>query len=642
MAEYMSSGDTIEEIEPEAEALGSTSSCSAVDVPSLLSRLRCPAPSDLSRKRNLKTNPPKGVKRGKGAVTVQPSIHPTTRIREFPNENLSVVAKKLFCDACREPVSVKKSVLLQHIKSTKHANGKMLLASHKLQDQKIADMLKKYDAEKHPVGEKIPDDVRVFRIKVVRCFLKAGVPLAKVDFFRELFEENAFRLTHSSNLYQLIPFIHEEQNTSIKSDINGKNVSVIFDGTTHVCEAMVVVLRFVDDNWCLQQRVVRLMLLAKSLKGEEVARQLIMCLSNQLGITSNQLVAAMRDRASVNTVAIQTLKIVYPYILDVGCFSHTIDHVGEKIKTDILDEFMKGWIGLFTRSPKTKLAWKENTGLPVPTYSTTRWWSKWEVMKQMMDAFGDVKHFLEDNDLAPTKQKLIAILNDPPKSRKLQVELAITIDFGEPFVKATYNLEGDGPLALSAYEEIAKLNAVISTQHFPNTIAIATKLSSNVSARKQQLINYATECVKPAITYFKQKFECDLKPIVTAFKYARYFDPTKITELKPCSADVDNLKAFPFLSDRIQDLKRELPTYLAKVDGVVGVSSEVGIEWWKKYADELPHWSAAFQLILLVQPSSAAAERVFSLLTNSFSEKQTSALEDCIEASIMLQYNCRH
>ena len=130
----------------------------------------------------------------------------------------------------------------------------------------------------------------------------------------------------------------KEEHTSIKSDISGKNVSVIFDGTTHVCEAMVIVFRFVDDNWHLQERVVRLMLLAKSVKGEEVARQLIMCLSNQLGITSNQLVAAMRDRTSANNVAIQTLKIVYPYILDVGCFSHTIDHVGEKIKTDILDE----------------------------------------------------------------------------------------------------------------------------------------------------------------------------------------------------------------------------------------------------------------------------------------------------------------
>lgn len=159
---------------------------------------------------------------------------------------------------------------------------------------------------------------------------------------------------------------------------------------------MVVVVRFVDGNWHLQRSVVRLMLLAKSLKGEEVARQLIMCLSNQLGITSNQLVAAMRDRASVNNVAIQTSLPIYSRC---GVFSHTIDHVGEKINTHILDEFVKGWIGLFMRSPKTKLAWKETTGLPVPTYSTTRWWSKWEVMKQLMDAFGDVHHFLENSDL---------------------------------------------------------------------------------------------------------------------------------------------------------------------------------------------------------------------------------------------------
>ena len=49
------------------------------------------------------------------------------------------------------------------------------------------------------------------------------------------------------------------------------------------------------------------------------------------------------------------------------------------------------------------------------------------------------------------------IFNDPPKNGKLQMENAVTIDFGEPFAKATCNLEGDGPLALSAYEENAKL-----------------------------------------------------------------------------------------------------------------------------------------------------------------------------------------
>ena len=45
------------------------------------------------------------------------------------------------------------------------------------------------------------------------------------------------------------------------------------------------------------------MLLAKTMTREEVARQLILCLSTELGICSNDLIASMRDRASANNVA---------------------------------------------------------------------------------------------------------------------------------------------------------------------------------------------------------------------------------------------------------------------------------------------------------------------------------------------------
>ncbi len=40
-----------------------------------------------------------------------------------------------------------------------------------------------------------------------------------------------------------------------------------------------------------------------------------------------------------------------------------------------------------------------------------------------------------------------------------------------------------------------------------------------------------------------------------------------------------------------------------------------------------------------MQPSSAASERVFSILKASFEEQQDSALQDYVEASLMLQYN---
>ena len=59
--------------------------------------------------------------------------------------------------------------------------------------------------------------------------------------------------------------------------------------------------------------------------------------------------------------------------------------------------------------------------------------------------------------------------------------------------------------------------------------------------------------------------------------------------------------------------------------------------------EELPHWSAAAacQQVLLCQPSSAAVERVFSSLKNSFGDQQSRALEDYIELALMLQHNKR-
>ena len=53
---------------------------------------------------------------------------------------------------------------------------------------------------------------------------------------------------------------------------------------------------------------------------------------------------------------------------------------------------------------------------------------------------------------------------------------------------------------------------------------------------------------------------------------------------------------------------------------------------------ELLKWANAFRLVPLVQPSSAAAERIFSILQR-FTAQQQSSLEDYLELSVMLQYN---
>ena len=117
-------------------------------------------------------------------------------------------------------------------------------------------------------------------------------------------------------------------------------------------------------------------MLSKSLTGEETAaRELISLLSVTHSVQSELLLAAMRDRCSVNNSVLQTVKVVYPLVVDIGCFSHTLDCVGENFKMLVLLDFLHSWIMLFSHSPKTRLLWKSQVGHSMATYSTTRWWS---------------------------------------------------------------------------------------------------------------------------------------------------------------------------------------------------------------------------------------------------------------------------
>ena len=94
---------------------------------------------------------------------------------------------------------------------------------------------------------------------------------------------------------------------------------------------------------------------------------------------STFILAAMRDGARPNGLDKRIVKVVYLHIMDVRCFPHTLDLVGDKFQTPLLTSF---WISLFLHSPKTKMLWKNQTEKSVASY---RWWSKWEILHQNHD-----------------------------------------------------------------------------------------------------------------------------------------------------------------------------------------------------------------------------------------------------------------
>ena len=134
------------------------------------------------------------------------------------------------------------------IKSSKHIKGKDKPASKKMREKDISEMLTQYDSCVHPVAETLPTSIHVYRVRTVTAFLKNGVALNKIDSFCDLLEENGFALSSSQHLRELIPLILCDERRRIREMIAQRPVSLIYDGMTHMAEAVVVVLHFVDDH----------------------------------------------------------------------------------------------------------------------------------------------------------------------------------------------------------------------------------------------------------------------------------------------------------------------------------------------------------------------------------------------------------
>ena len=105
---------------------------------------------------------------------------------------------------------------------------------------------------------------------------------------------------------------------------------------------------------------------------------------------------------------------------------------------------------------------------------------------------------------------------------------------------------------------------------------------------------------------------------------------------------VDGLRVLPALDNNItiNRLKDELPAYIAAAEDVVINDDHSRLQWWKEQG-MLPAWQSAAKLVFAMLPSSAPAERVFSLMQASISRLQRRMLNDQLEVSLMLQYNRR-
>jgi len=123
-----------------------------------------------------------------------------------------------------------------------------------------------------------------------------------------------------------------------------------------------------------------------------------------------------------------------------------------------------------------------------------------------------------------------------------------------------------------------------------------------------------------------------------------YFTPNEINlmmlewERYQEACNEQNIDDFPDGSDPLATLLRGNPDYLQKTYESV---MESCITFWKYYKSNFPHLSLFACYCMSMTTSSAGAERVFSVLKNSFGPQQQNSLEDYVSLSVLYQFNKR-
>ena len=175
-----------------------------------------------------------------------------------------------------------------------------------------------------------------------------------------------------------------------------------------------------------------------------------------------------------------------------------------------------------------------------------------------------------------------------------------------------------------------------------------------IDVRKFPEWKTAVACVKKAYAYLEDRitdnctapYHCSASYEVC--RVSQLFDPSFATA-NVTLAFVDELcAAIPAFAGKAAALKAEVEVYRVAArtappidHGDVKAFTEALLTFWSTQGKKMPTWREAAKIVFAIPPSSAASERVFSLLKAMFGEAQDSSLADVIQAALMLRYNKR-
>lgn len=156
--------------------------------------------------------------------------------------------------------------------------------------------------------------------------------------------------------------------------------------------------------------------------------------------------------------------------------------------------------------------------------------------------------------------------------------------------------------------------------------------------------------LKPAVDHFRRNLQTTMKDCLAVFEAAQLFVPDFVVAkgLDWFTADLikekmSKIKTFTeaFVDQLVQQRLEYFNKATSVARGETGSAARF-LEFFflfKNY-EPISHWARGARVVALFQPSSAAMERVFSIVSR-FTDQQSSMKEDYMQLVCMLRYNYR-
>ena len=343
------------------------------------------------------------------------------------------------------------------------------------------------------VQRKVTKDDKDFRCSILAAFMKAGIPVNKIDEMRrdlEYIGKKSLEPSDDLKANHLSSILKAEVKLQCE-ELREKVISIFFDATPRPGGGTIfnLVARyiFVSDagKVDVRQRLINVLFLEKSMDVDSMCKEVgaslhqrrlihqdVKSISVHAEADRNADADADRDACSLNPHLRAIRMIEGQHNLNWFknlCLSQLANDAGDCAEFVILSQVSSLLHKIF-ENPDNDIAqieWQEITATPWKRYSysdadaDTRWYSEFEVMHDVYLKFAHLKPFLHRLIARRTSvahaYRLYKMLSDDVKSQYIKIELAAFVGCLEPLHRFCREIGGDGQLVFLAGKKVDDL-----------------------------------------------------------------------------------------------------------------------------------------------------------------------------------------